>query len=239
MMWRTGKQCFSRLAVFTERSWTNKSLIRHQRQFGAVTTMKVPGMGDSITEGLLSEMVKHVGDVVNVDDVLAIIETDKVAVDIRSEYSGKIVAVHCEEGDDVEVGAKLLDIEEGEGRIESDGDTSEEVSSSGAEESQDVIEAVEVPPTAASGTTFANRFEAMRHNHHRTPLIKFTHGKGKVESTTSASIEANKISAETRVTVDEVVPRGPIPLGSPLYGRPLMTNAEIDAINMGGSSPYE
>ena len=49
-------------------------------------------MGDSITEGLLSEYVKKVGDPVNVDDVLVIIETDKVAVDVRSEvsYGGEI-----------------------------------------------------------------------------------------------------------------------------------------------------
>lgn len=82
---------------------------------GEVQTVAVPQMGDSITEGLLSEYVKNVGDPVNVDDVLVIIETDKVAVDVRSEVSGTVVKYHFEEGEDVEVGANLVDIEIGEG----------------------------------------------------------------------------------------------------------------------------
>jgi len=41
-------------------------------------TVKVPTMGDAITEGTVVEWVKSVGDPVAVDDVVALVETDKV-----------------------------------------------------------------------------------------------------------------------------------------------------------------
>jgi len=39
---------------------------------------KVPGMGDSITEGSLIKLVKGVGSTVSLDEIVAVIETDKV-----------------------------------------------------------------------------------------------------------------------------------------------------------------
>lgn len=50
----------------------------------------VPSMGDSITEGTLISIEKQVGDSVEQDEVIAVIETDKVNVDIRSAYAGVI-----------------------------------------------------------------------------------------------------------------------------------------------------
>ena len=48
----------------------------------------VPALGESITEGSIAKWVKSIGDKVNVDDVIAIVETDKVTVDIKSVRSG-------------------------------------------------------------------------------------------------------------------------------------------------------
>lgn len=48
----------------------------------------VPALGESITEGSIAKWIKSVGDKVNVDDVIAIVETDKVTVDIKSIRSG-------------------------------------------------------------------------------------------------------------------------------------------------------
>ena len=46
--------------------------------------MNVPSMGDSITEGTMVEWLKDVGDYAAEDEVIAIVETDKVSVDIRA-----------------------------------------------------------------------------------------------------------------------------------------------------------
>lgn len=51
-------------------------------------TMKVPTMGDSITEGTIVEWTAQVGEAVKEGDVVALIETDKVTVDIKAEIDG-------------------------------------------------------------------------------------------------------------------------------------------------------
>lgn len=55
--------------------------------------IEVPSMGDSITEGTLVSLEKAVGDAVIQDDVIAVIETDKVNVDVRAPYTGVLTAV--------------------------------------------------------------------------------------------------------------------------------------------------
>jgi 2-oxoglutarate dehydrogenase E2 component (dihydrolipoamide succinyltransferase) len=47
-------------------------------------------MGDSISEGTIQTFKKKPGDFVQADEVVAVIETDKVNVDIRSTHSGVI-----------------------------------------------------------------------------------------------------------------------------------------------------
>ena len=76
--------------------------------------MPVPNMGDSITEGSIVEWVKNEGDYVAVDDVIVVIETDKVAVDVRAEVAGTISKLHADVDDVVEVGEPLIDITPGE-----------------------------------------------------------------------------------------------------------------------------
>jgi len=71
-------------------------------------------MGDSITEGSIAEWVKNEGDYVAVDDVIVVIETDKVAVDVRAEVAGTLTKLHAEEGDVVEVGQSLVDMQPGD-----------------------------------------------------------------------------------------------------------------------------
>merc|ERR1719317_1058873 len=73
--------------------------------------MNVPNMGDSISEGTIVELCFKNGDYVNVDDIVAIIETDKVSIDVRASSAGVIEGYHCGVDDTVEVGAKLVSID--------------------------------------------------------------------------------------------------------------------------------
>jgi hypothetical protein len=52
----------------------------------------VPVLGESITEGSIASWSKNIGDSVAVDDVIVIIETDKVTVDIKSTLDGILTA---------------------------------------------------------------------------------------------------------------------------------------------------
>lgn len=80
------------------------------RSFASYTEV-VPPLGDSISEGTVVEWTKSVGDYVNVDDVICVLETDKVSVDIRASQAGTLTAQKAEEGDTVEVGALLADLD--------------------------------------------------------------------------------------------------------------------------------
>jgi len=61
-------------------------------------------MGDSISEGTVFQMNKKVGDWVDLDEIVAVIETDKVKVDIRSTEAGVITNLFAKEGETVPVG---------------------------------------------------------------------------------------------------------------------------------------
>jgi uncharacterized protein (DUF169 family) len=61
----------------------------HSSRYAAkLVVEKVPALGESITEGSIASWTKAVGDRVAVDDVIVIVETDKVTVDIKSTYAG-------------------------------------------------------------------------------------------------------------------------------------------------------
>ena len=87
---------------------------RQIRAFSDEIKMPVPNMGDSITEGTIVEWAKKEGDYVAVDDIIVLIETDKVSVDVRAEVAGTITKLHAEVDDVVEVGESLVDIAPGE-----------------------------------------------------------------------------------------------------------------------------
>lgn len=64
-------------------------------------------MGDSITEGTIVDIPVAPGDYVHEDDVVLVLETDKVSVDVRAPEAGSVVEIMGEVDDVVEVGSGL------------------------------------------------------------------------------------------------------------------------------------
>lgn len=81
-------------------------------RFGS-TAVKVPEMAESITEGTLSSFNKEVGDYVEVDELVATIETDKIDVEVNAPVAGTITELLVNVEDTVEVGQEIVKIEEG------------------------------------------------------------------------------------------------------------------------------
>ena len=79
----------------------------------ASTTVKVPEMAESITEGTLASFNKEVGDYVDVDELVATIETDKIDVEVNAPVAGTITELLVAVEDTVEVGQEIIKIEEG------------------------------------------------------------------------------------------------------------------------------
>ena len=68
-------------------------------------------MGDSITEGTIVDLPVAIGDYVNTDDVVVVLETDKVSVDVRAPFGGALTEIVGEVDDVVEVGSPLFRID--------------------------------------------------------------------------------------------------------------------------------
>ena len=76
--------------------------------------IRVPTLGESVTEATVGQWFKKPGEAVAVDEPLCELETDKVTVEVPSPVSGVLGAITAEEGVTVEVGAVLGSVTEGE-----------------------------------------------------------------------------------------------------------------------------
>ena len=77
------------------------------------TEIKVPVLGESVTEGTIAEWLKQPGEAVAADEPICSLETDKVAVDVPSPVAGVMSQHLVAVGDTVEVGAVIAIIEAG------------------------------------------------------------------------------------------------------------------------------
>lgn len=182
--------------------------------------MNLPTLGDSISEGTIVKWEKAVGDLVEVGDVVAVIETDKVSVDIRSEHRGIMATRHAAVDDRVEVGKPICTLD-----------------LAGA---PDVVihpkPAPTPPPKASDSAGLAAYmsgavFKEEPHGHE--PLIKFL-GKRRPAEKGATGPEPKKPDARS-VTSDPATLEFFQILGGAMAGRPGFTQDEIDAIESGGA----
>ncbi|MEL3972461.1 dihydrolipoamide acetyltransferase family protein [Rossellomorea oryzaecorticis] len=83
--------------------------------------MKMPQLGESVTEGTISKWLVSPGDTVNKYDPIAEVQTDKVNAEVPSSFTGTIKELIAEEGDTLEVGEIICSIEvEGAGSAPSE-----------------------------------------------------------------------------------------------------------------------
>ena len=77
--------------------------------------IRVPTLGESVTEATIGRWFKKAGEAVAVDEPLVELETDKVTVEVPSPVSGTLASIAAKDGDTVAVGALLGAINEGAG----------------------------------------------------------------------------------------------------------------------------
>eukprot|EP00553_Chaetoceros_curvisetus_P015036 CAMPEP_0204643034 /NCGR_PEP_ID=MMETSP0718-20130828/375_1 /ASSEMBLY_ACC=CAM_ASM_000674 /TAXON_ID=230516 /ORGANISM="Chaetoceros curvisetus" /LENGTH=186 /DNA_ID=CAMNT_0051664069 /DNA_START=218 /DNA_END=778 /DNA_ORIENTATION=+ len=180
-------------------------------------------MGDSITEGTVVEWAADIGQAVKVDDVIALVETDKVTIDIKAEIDGVITKHFCNVEDNVEVGANLYEI-----------DTEAEASAS-------ITPAAETPSSATSSQVAVEEeikivAEEATKTGVRIPSIQFL-GKDGWKRRLSPQ---NTIATPTVTTISAGKPHETTIVASgvmaPMYGRLPFTDREIEALELGGAS---
>ena len=74
--------------------------------------IKVPPLGESVVEATIAKWYKNKGDIVEVDEPILELETDKVTLEVPSPSSGEITNILHNEGDVVEVDAVLGSIDD-------------------------------------------------------------------------------------------------------------------------------
>ena len=100
--------------------------------------IKMPKLGESITEGIIISWSVQVGDIIKEDDVLFEVNTAKVSAEIPSPVEGKVVEILFKEGDTVAVGTVVAIVDIG-GENSEDEDSVEALQSSATDESVAVV----------------------------------------------------------------------------------------------------
>lgn len=111
--------------------------------------IKVPPVGESITEVVLSRWVKNDGDFVEMDEIIAELESDKATFELTAEKAGTLKTV-ASEGDTLAIGAVVCTIEEGSAAA-----TSPKTESPKEESSAPVADKASAPVAEKSGESYA------------------------------------------------------------------------------------
>lgn len=80
--------------------------------------LKVPTLGESVTEATVGTWFKKAGDKVTVDEMICELETDKVTIEVPSTINGVVSKIVVKEGETVELDAVLALLEEGAAAVE-------------------------------------------------------------------------------------------------------------------------
>lgn len=198
----------------------------------ATVVENVPILGESITEGSIASWSKKVGDRVEVDDVVVVIETDKVTVDVKATRSGVLTKQLATET--VIVGKPLYE-------IHADANQTIPPTTVGTPASTTGTTAA-ITTTAATTAANTSHSHASKSTSSRTPLIKFI-GKRDRKKVALPSV----VSTATTTAGTGALPRAPLPKkpqtgvefttlkDTAWYGRPKISQKEMDAIMSGGA----
>ena len=188
------------------------------------TDVKVPALGESITEATLGAWLKQPGDAVALDEPIASLETDKVAVEVPSPVAGVMGEQVVKQGDTVAVGAVIARVEEGGAAAAKPAAAAAEpepapVNPPGAGENIALRSDVQAP-AAESGDATLTLSPAVRRavlEHHVDPSR--IHGTGKdgrltkddVLAAAKAAPEAKTPSAPAKAGAQTAAPAAPAP----------------------------
>src|SRR3979411_2217223 len=76
-----------------------------------VSPIKMPQLGESVTEGTVDRWLKKEGDFVKKDEPLVEVVTDKVNAEIPSPFEGKLIKISVSEGTTIAIGTEIAQIE--------------------------------------------------------------------------------------------------------------------------------
>ena len=144
--------------------------------------IKVPSLGESVTEATIARWYKSIGDSVSIDEPLLELETDKVTLEVPAPVSGQLTDIKVKDGDTVEVGAILGAIAEGA------------VTAEKAPDPQPTIETIEEEPIVE------------KHKAEEVKEVEIIKESASVSNELSPAVR--KIVAENNIDINKINPSG-------------------------------
>jgi 2-oxoglutarate dehydrogenase E2 component (dihydrolipoamide succinyltransferase) len=166
--------------------------------------LKIPAVGESITEVQISEWLKAEGDLVKQDEAIAVIDSEKATLDLPSPQSGRLMKILHQAGETVAVGAVVAHLEAvgeaGKSKLEEPTSKSEAKS---ADKQKAKTDKLETPEKSKPEKVGAAEVENSKGDSEKQPLPESPKAKPKFVSKTEIKAPAAKSSSERE---EEIVP---------------------------------
>lgn len=180
----------------------------------------MPQMGESITNGTITKWHKAVGEKIDIDEILLEISTDKVESEIPSPMDGRIAAILFEEGETVDVGVKIAEVEDDDSvALDAGGSAPAKAAPAAAPAATSEPAA---PAAAAPKTEPASSLPASNDSRFYTPLVKAMAKEHGVALSELASVQGsgaggrvNKADFEAFLANRGSAPSAPAPAAAP------------------------
>ncbi|MDM5229245.1 dihydrolipoamide acetyltransferase family protein [Cytobacillus sp. NJ13] len=193
----------------------------------AIEQIKMPQLGESVTEGTISKWLVSVGDKVNKYDPLAEVMTDKVNAEVPSSFTGVIKELIAEEGETYEVGQVIL-------TIETDGG-GEAAPAAPSENPKSEEKAPSAPAAAAASAPAAPAKSAAPNGVRYSPaVLKLSQEHGIDLNQVTGSGGGGRI---TRKDLLKIIESGDIPTAAAAAAAPEKTEAPAPAPSSAPSQP--
>ena len=221
-----------RQTILINKQHYKRTLCNATQVLAAKQTIQLPTLGDAITEGTIVEWTVEIGQSVKTDQVIALIETDKVTIDIKAQTDGVIVQQFANVDDEIEVGADLY-------AIDTDADVTFTI---GAEDldatAVHVDDGLNEDKAVAANEQIRSEIQVKKS---RIPSIQFL-GKEGWKQKLSAQGDSKEIFASDLSTLNGAITiqdgDGVLPTS---YGRAAFSEREMQDLLLGGAeeAPYD
>ncbi|MES3016421.1 MAG: 2-oxoglutarate dehydrogenase complex dihydrolipoyllysine-residue succinyltransferase [Bacteroidota bacterium] len=170
--------------------------------------IKVPPVGESISEVTLSQWIKKDGDYVEMDEIIAELESDKATFELTAEKAGTLKTI-ANEGDTLEIGAPVCSIEEG-GKSEGKAAAAQEAAPAEKESKAPAAKQEDKGATYASGTPSPAAAKILAEKGVDAASVKGTGVDGRLTKE-----DANKAEAGKKPAAPASVPAAPAKVSAP------------------------
>jgi len=160
--------------------------------------IKIPAVGESITEVTLAQWLKQDGDYVEMDENIAELESDKATFELPAEKAG-ILKIIAQEGDTLEIGAVVCTIEEGDAPAQST-DRKEEAPAEKPNAPAPTKEETESSDSYAAGTASPAAAKILREKGIDPSTIKGTGKDGRITKEDAEKAQARPAAAKAENT---------------------------------------